>query len=522
MAKFYAVARGFKTGIAHDEETRQTLTNNYKDNSNKSFKTRQEAVEWLDKKLGIQCGDWPDISEEDAKAARHTADIEKITRGAESTAAIQAADVHRAEERNRAIAEANLRGKRSVVAAAPGRFSQPTSSSHVPMPLLRGPISRAAFKAEIMAAIDNVCDRFGLGDAPATTKLLLPAPEPSAASGRAGTVNTLFSSPQDKRNAPIGSIFQRKSRTPGLSTPSSLKSGDTRKGRSQQRRSPSRSMDSTPDKQGSNKSSFLRDRGRAHKSAVSENEDEASSDPFASDSEASEESPPRSQRSQRASHLSSKPGDDTSSLKSSKRSFKEPSPAFSDSVTQKKRGRSEPRSRTATSRSQPTPSSHREEDHSRAKRGRATRSPPATFDMASVKKCRREVFDDLVGPESGINTLRKPSVRKAIRAGSVREMLASKKAKHSPSNTQKGTSSRRTSRSDSEDYEGPISVPSDSDSVSGSERSPSPTHSKRKAHDSPGSSDRGNESEKSDSDASDTSDTSIPLKSRRSRQAKRR
>lgn len=36
MAKFYAIARGFKTGIAHDEDTRKILTNNYKDNSSKS------------------------------------------------------------------------------------------------------------------------------------------------------------------------------------------------------------------------------------------------------------------------------------------------------------------------------------------------------------------------------------------------------------------------------------------------------------------------------------------------------
>ncbi|KAF5710829.1 hypothetical protein FMUND_9325 [Fusarium mundagurra] len=522
MGKFYAIARGFKTGIAHDEETRQILTNNYKDNSNKSFKTRLEAVEWLDKKLGVQDGDWPDIDGEDAKAARHAADIEKIIRGAESAAAIQAADVYREDERKRAIAEARLRGKRSVVAPAPGRFPQPTSSSYVPMPLLRGPVSRAAFKAELLEAIDNVCDRFGLGDAPATTKLLLPAPEPSAASRRAGTINTLFSSPQDRRNALNGSIFQRENRTSGSPMPSFLEPEDTLKGRSHQRRSPFRSMDSTTDKQSLNKPSFLRDSGRSHKSAVSEDEDEASSDPFASDSEASEESPPRSQHSQRASHLSSKPGADTSSLKSSKRRFKEPSPAFSDSITQKKRGRAESRSRTATSHSQPTPSSHREGDHSRVKRDRTTRSPPATFDMATVKKRRREVFDDLVVTASGINTPRKPSVRKASRAGSVRERPASKKAKTSPNNIKKGTSSRRRSRSDSEDYEGPISVPSDNDSLSGSERSPSPTHSKRKAHGSPGSSDRGSESEKSDSDASDNSDTSIPLKSRRSRQAKRR
>ncbi|KAF4485647.1 hypothetical protein FAGAP_11505 [Fusarium agapanthi] len=524
MAKFYAIARGFKTGIAHDEETRQILTNNYKDNSNKSFKTRPEAVEWLDKKLGVQDGDWPDISEEDAKAARHAADIEKAARGAESTAASQAADVYREEERRRVIAEATLKGKRSVVAPAPGRFSQPTFSSYVPvpLPLLRGPVSRATFKAEVLEAIENVCDRFGLGDAPATTKLLLPAPEPSAATRRLGTVNTLFSSPQDKRTAPNGSIFQRKHRTPGSPTPSFLKPEDTRKGRSHQRRSPFRSMDSTPDKQSSNKSSFLRDSGRSHKSAVSEDEDEASSDPFASHSEASEESPPRSQRSRRASHLSSQPAADTSNLKYSKRRLKEPSPAYSDSITQKKRGRAESRSRTAASHSQPTPSSHRDGDHSREKRDRTTRSPPATFDMANLKKRRLEAFDDLVSTASGINTPRKPSVRKASRAGLVREMPISKKAKPSPNNIKKGTSSRRRSRSDSEDYEGPISVPSDNDSVSGSERPPSPTHSKRKADDSPGSSDRGSESEKSDSDASDNFDASIPLKSRRSRQAKRR
>ncbi|KAI1027680.1 hypothetical protein LB504_011785 [Fusarium proliferatum] len=516
MAKFYAVAKGFKTGIAQDEETRQILTNNFKDNSNKSFKTRPEAAEWLDKKLGVQGGDWPDIDEEDARAARHAADMEKATRGAESTAASQASALYRAEEKKRAIAEARLRGKRSVVAPAPGRFSQPTSSSYIPLPLLRGPVSLAAFKAEIMEAISNVCDRYGLGDVPTTNKLLLPAPEPSITSRRAGTVNTLPSSSQDKRTRANGPVFSRKYQTPGSPTPSLLKPESTRKGRS---RSPFQSMDSTPDKQTSNKSSF-RDRGRSHKSAVSEDEDEASSGPFASDSETSEESPPRSQRSGKASHLSSRPAADRLSLKSSNRRLREPSPAFSDSIAQKKRGRAESRPRTTAS--QPTPSSNREGDHTRTKRDKATWSLPATFDSAAVKKRRLDVIDDLLPARSGINTPRKPFVRKASRAESVSERPASKKAKHSTRNTKTGISSRRKSRSDSEDYEGPISVPSDIDSVSDSGQSPSPMHNKRKVHDSPDSSDIGSEPENSDSDASDNSDTSIPSKSRRSRQGKRR
>ncbi|KAF5682610.1 hypothetical protein FCIRC_4905 [Fusarium circinatum] len=502
MAKFYAIARGFKTGIAHDEETRQILTNNYKDNSNKSFKTRPEAVEWLDKRLGAQAGgDWPDICEEDARAARHAAEIEKAARGAESTAASQAADVYRAEERRTVIAEATLRGKRSAVAPAAGRFSQPTSSSSASLQLVRGPVSLATFRSEFLEGFNNLCDRFGLRDVPATPKLLLPAPEPSFGSNRAGT--------------------KRKQQAPGSPTPSFLKSKDTRKGRSRHGHSPLQSMDSTPDKQTSDKSSF-RDRGRSRKSAVSEDEDDASSDPFASDSEASQESPPRSQRSRGASYLSSKPAADASTSKSSNRKFKEASPAFSDSIIQKKRGRAESRSRTTASHSQPTPSSHRERDHSRAKRDNTTRSPPATFDQATLKKRRLDTFDGLLAPASGINTPRKPSARKASRAGSVSEMPASKKAKHSQSNMKKATSSRHRSHSDSEEYEGPISVASDTASVSDSVRSPSPMRSKRKAHDSPGSSARQSESEKSDSDASDNSDISIPLKSRRSRHGKRR
>ncbi|KAF5619778.1 hypothetical protein F52700_11606 [Fusarium sp. NRRL 52700] len=521
MAKFYAVAKGFKTGIAHNEETRQLLTNNYSDNSNKSFKTRPEAVEWLDKKLGARDGDWPDIYEEDAKAARHAADIEKVAREAESTAASQIADVYRAEERRRVIADASLRGKRSVVAPAPARSSQPRSSSYASLPLVRGPVSLAAFRSEFMKAVSNLCDRFGLTDEPATTRLLLPAPEPSIGSRRAGTVNTLPSSPRDKQTISNESVFKRKHQAPESPTPSFLNPQDTRNGRSRHGRSPFQSMDSTPDKQTSSKSSF-RDRGRSRKSSVSENEDDASSDPFASDSEASQESPRRNQHSRGASHLSSKLAADATTLKSSNRRLREASPAFSDPITQKKRGRAESRSRTMASHSQPTPSSHRERVHSRAKRDKTTGSPPATFDRASVKKRRLETFDGLFPPASGINTPRRSSVRKAGRAGSVSEMPASKKAKHSPSNIKKATSSRHRSRSDSEDYEGPISVPSDTGSVSDSVRSTSPIRSKGTTHDSPDSSVRESESEKSDSDASDDSDIIIPSKSRRSRQGKRR
>ncbi|KAF5529197.1 hypothetical protein FMEXI_14307 [Fusarium mexicanum] len=521
MAKFYAIARGFKAGIAHDEETRQILTNNFKDNSNKSFKTRPEAVEWLDKRLGAQAGDWPDIYEEDARAARHAAEIEKAARGAESTAASQAADVYRAEERRRVIAEATLRGKRSAVAPAPGRFSQPTSSSNASLQLVRGPVSLTTFRSEFLEGFNNLCDRFGLRDAPATPKLLLPAPEHSFSSKRAGIVNTLPSSPQDKQTISNETVFKRKRQAPGSPTLSFLKPKDTRRGRSRHGHSPLQSMDSTPDKQTSSKSSF-RDRGRSRKSAVSEDEDDASSDPFASDSETSEESPPRSQRSRGASYLSSKPAADASTLKSSNRRFKEASPAFSDSIIQKKRGRAESRSRTRASHSQPTPGSHRERDHSRAKRDKTTGSPPATFGQATLKKRRLDTFDGLLTPASGINTPHKPSARKASRAGSVSEMSASKMAKHSPSNIKKATSSRHRSHSDSEDYEGPISVASDTGSASDSVRSPSPIRSKRKAHDSPGSSARQSESEKSDSDASDNSDISITLKSRRSRHGKRR
>ncbi|KAJ4092561.1 hypothetical protein NW760_012019 [Fusarium oxysporum] len=525
MAKFYAIARGFKAGIAHDEDTRKILTNNYKDNSNQSFKTRVEAEEWLDKKLGVQHGDWPDIYEEDAIAARHAADTEKAARDAESTAASQAAAAYRAEERRRAIAEATLRGKKAVLAPAVNRFSQPTSSSYSSLPFLRGPVSLAAFRAELLEAFGNVCDRYGLRDAPATT-LRLPAPEPSAASRRAGTVNTLPSSPQDKRPRVNKSAFERKYQAPGSPTPSFLKPEDTRKGRSAQRRSPFQPVDSPHDKWGSKKMSF---RGsiqpaRAaspHKSAISDDEDETSSNPFSSGSEASEDSPPRSQRSRKAAHVSSKPVADTSSLKSSNRGFQELNSAFSDSITQKKHGRAEPQSRTAPSRSQPTPSPHRKGDDSRARRDKTARSPPATFDMASVKRRRLETIDDLFSTASGISTPRKSSVRKASRTESVGEMPPSKKAKHSPNNIKNTVSSRRKSHSDSEDSEGPISIPSDIDSGSDSGRSPSPMHSKRKTYDNPDSSTPGSEPEKSDIDASDNSDARIPLTSRRSKRSKR-
>ncbi|KAH7201096.1 hypothetical protein BKA60DRAFT_657991 [Fusarium oxysporum] len=508
MAKFYAIARGFKAGIAHDEDTRKILTNNYKDNSNQSFKTRVEAEEWLDKKLGVQHGDWPDIYEEDAIAARHAADTKKAARDAESTAASQAAAAYRAEERRRAIAEATLRGKKAVLAPAVNRFSQPTSSSYSSLPFLRGPVSLAAFRAELLEAFGNVCDRYGLRDAPATT-LRLPAPEPSAASRRAGT-----------------SAFERKYQAPGSPTPSFLKPEDTRKGRSAQRRSPFQPVDSPHYKWGSKKTSFRGSIQPAqavspHMSAISDDEDEISSNPFSSDSEASEESPPRSQRSRKAAHVSSKPAADTSSLKSSNRGFQEPNSAFSDSITQKKHGRAEPQSRTAPSRSQPTPSPHRKGDDSRARRGKTARSPPATFDMASVKRRRLETIDDLFSTASGISTPRKSSVRKASRTESVGEMPPSKKAKRSPNNIKNTVSSRRKSHSDSGDYEGPISIPSDIDSGSDSGRSPSPMHSKRKTYDNPDSSDPGSEPEKSDSDASDNSDASISLTSRRSKRSKR-
>ncbi|RKK73498.1 hypothetical protein BFJ69_g9211 [Fusarium oxysporum] len=469
MAKFYAIARGFKAGIAHDEDTRKILTNNYKDNSNQSFKTRVEAEEWLDKKLGVQHGDWPDIYEEDAIAARHAADTKKAARDAESTAASQAAAAYRAEERRRAIAEATLRGKKAVLAPAVNRFSQPTSSSYSSLPFLRGPVSLAAFRAELLEAFGNA---------------------------------------------------------PGSPTPSFLKPEDTRKGRSAQRRSPFQPVDSPHYKWGSKKTSFRGSIQPAqavspHMSAISDDEDEISSNPFSSDSEASEESPPRSQRSRKAAHVSSKPAADTSSLKSSNRGFQEPNSAFSDSITQKKHGRAEPQSRTAPSRSQPTPSPHRKGDDSRARRGKTARSPPATFDMASVKRRRLETIDDLFSTASGISTPRKSSVRKASRTESVGEMPPSKKAKRSPNNIKNTVSSRRKSHSDSGDYEGPISIPSDIDSGSDSGRSPSPMHSKRKTYDNPDSSDPGSEPEKSDSDASDNSDASISLTSRRSKRSKR-
>ncbi|EMT73754.1 hypothetical protein NOF04DRAFT_11323 [Fusarium oxysporum II5] len=524
MAKFYAIARGFKAGIAHDEDTRKILTNNYKDNSNQSFKTRVEAEEWLDKKLGVQHGDWPDIYEEDAIAARHAADTKKAARNAESTAASQAAAVYRAEERRRAIAEATLRGKEAVLAPALNRFSQPTSTSYSSLPFLRRPVSLAAFRDELLEALSNVCDRYGLR-APATTKLRLPAPEPSAASRRAGTVNTLPSSPQDKRPRVNESVVERKYQAPRSPKPSFLKPEDTHKGRSAQRRSPFQPVDSPHGKWGSKKTSF---RGSiqparaasSHKSAISDDEDEASSNPFSSDSEASEDSPPRSQRSRKASHVSSKPTADTSSSKSSNRRFQEPNSAFSDSITQKKPGRAEPRSRTAPSRSQPTPSPHLKGDDSRAKRDKPARSPPATFDMASVKRRRLETIDDLFSTANGISTPRKSSVRKASRTESVRDMPPSNKAKQRPRNIKKGVSSKRKPHSDSEYYEGPISIPSDTDSDSDSGRSPSPMHSKRKTYDNPDSSTPSSEPEKSDSDASDSSDASISLTSRRSKRSK--
>ncbi|RYC89279.1 hypothetical protein BFJ63_vAg7881 [Fusarium oxysporum f. sp. narcissi] len=493
MAKFYAIARRFKTGIAHDEDTRKILTNNYKDNSNQSFKTRVEAEEWLDKKLGVQHGDWPDIYEEDAIAARHAADTEKAARNAESTAASQAAAVYRAEERRRAIAEATLRGKKAVLAPALNRFSQPTSSSYSSLPFLRGPKSLAAFRAELLEAFGNVCDRYGLRDASATTKFRLPAPEPSSPSRRAGTVNTLPSSPQDKLPRVNEFVFERKYQAPGSPTPSFLKPEDTRKGRSAQRRSPFQPVDSPHGKWGSKKTSFR----------------------------ASEESPPRIQRSRKAAHVPSKPTADTTSLKSSNRRFQEPNSAFSDPITQKKHGRAEPRSRNAPSHSQPTLSSHRKGGDSRAKRGKTARSPTATFDMASVKRRRLETIADFFSAESGISTPRKSSVRKTSRTESVGEMPPSKKVKHSPNNIKKPASSGRKPHSDSEDYEGPISIPSDVDSGSDSGRSPSPRHSKRKADDNPDSSDPGSELEKSDSNASDNSDASIPLTSRRSKRSKR-
>ncbi|KAL5588022.1 hypothetical protein FOVSG1_013158 [Fusarium oxysporum f. sp. vasinfectum] len=526
MAKFYAIARGFKAGIAHDEDTRKILTNNYKDNSNQSFKTRVEAEEWLDKKLGVQHGDWPDIYEEDAIAARHAADTEKAARNAESTAASQAAAVYRAEERRRAIAEATLRGKKAVLAPALNRFSQPTSSSYSSLPFLRGPASLAAFRAELLEAFGNVCDRYGLRDAPATTKFRLPAPEPSPPSRRAGTVNTLPSSPQDKLPRVNEFVFERKYQAPGSPTPSFLKPEDTRKGRSAQRRSPFQPVDSPHDKWGSKKTSFQGSiqpalAASSQKSAIFDDKDEASSNPFSSDSETSEESPPRIQRSRKAAHVPSKPTADTTSLKSSNRRFQEPNSAFSDPITQKKHGRAEPRSRTAPSHSQPTPSSHRNGDDSRVKRDKTAMSPPATFDMASVKRRRLETIDDLFSTASGISTPRQTSGRKTSRTESVGEMPPSKKVKHSPNNIKKPVSSGRKPHSGSEDYEGPISIPSDVDSGSDSGRSPSPRHSKRKTYDNPDSSDPGSEPEKSDSDASDNSGTSIPLTSRRSKRSKR-